>query len=144
MIDEAEQIVYHFMHYGWLSKEHQSVSLPPSNTRESKSKEGRVGQGTGGPLPQPLPPSNRQSSSEEPEPTADPALPRLQMWKPACETMRSQSISREAMEHKICLWFDRTPPIGLSCGSEPIILATRIPALQSVTVGTKLQQNPTA
>lgn len=47
MIDEAEQIVYHFMHYGWPSKEHQSVSLPPSNTRERKKKE-RVGQGENG------------------------------------------------------------------------------------------------
>lgn len=45
MIDEAEQIVYHFMHYGWPSKEHQSVSLPPSTTRESKSRTERVGQG---------------------------------------------------------------------------------------------------
>lgn len=36
MIDEAEQIVYHVIHYGWRSKEHQAVTCLPSITRERK------------------------------------------------------------------------------------------------------------
>lgn len=46
MIDEAEQIVYHAMHYGWPSKEHQAVCRPPSITSERKRE--RVGQGVSG------------------------------------------------------------------------------------------------
>lgn len=71
MIDEAEQIVYHAMHYGWPGKEHQAASCPPSITREKKE---RVGQGVSvranSPPPaclprQPLPFTHWQSNSEE-------------------------------------------------------------------------------
>lgn len=37
----------------------------------------------------------------------------------------------------MCLWFGGTDPMGLWQSNEHIIMATRIPTLQSVTLGTK-------
>lgn len=62
MIDEAEQIVYRVMHYGSLSKEHQSVSHPPSISRERKRESRARGERESqlpSPCQQPLPQTGR-------------------------------------------------------------------------------------
>lgn len=148
MIDEAEQIVYHVMHYGWPSKEHQSVSLPPSIKGESK-RESRAGRGWESQLPSPCLPAPTASASYK---LAE-QLPQLilvflestEAWQSSFSNMETGVWNSEVIVRshgrmqytKMCSWFGGTYPVGLWCGNEHIIMATRIPAPQSVTVGTK-------
>lgn len=147
MINEAEQIVYHFMHYGWASKEHQSVSHPPSCTK--KKQESRTGRDGQSQLPSPCQPASlwllqTNRNSEDPQPPADPAsLQSTEAWRGSFSNTETGVLNsyvilrshRRAKYTKLCLWFSESYPMALWCGKERIIMAIRSPAPQSVTVG---------
>lgn len=148
MIDEAEQIVYRVMHYGSLSKEHQSVSHPPSISRERKRESRARGERESqlpSPCQQPLPQTGRATPRSHSPQLILLFLKSTEAWQSPFSNMGTGVWNSEVIAHshgrvqctEMCSWFDGTYPMGLWCGNEHIIMATRIPAPHCVTVGTK-------
>lgn len=131
----------------------KSISLwasLPQTQEKAKARGTRTGRAWDSqPLPLPaflprqlLPLTNRQSNSEEPWPTADHPRPRVYrglaglgfkrgtgVWK-----LRSlYTLAGGCSIQKCVCGFEGTYPMDLWCGKEHIIMATRIPAPQSVT-----------
>lgn len=164
MIEEAEQIVYHVMHYGWPKQRASGWESPSTRERErERQRERRPGSERERQLPllprltpwRPLPSTNWQSSSEKryrqqliPFFSSSKTGPvPFQTWK---ETPPEKLwghpgtfVDGGRSAREMCPRFDATSSTGLWCGNKHIITAVRIPTLpQSVARGIAGQQSP--
>lgn len=148
MIEEAEQLVYHLMHYALPSKEHQSMHCPPFIWTQEKAKsrvtrEGREWEPT--PLPLPASPytlcllqTGRATLSSFSSCLYRGTKSPFQAYKPKWKMLKSQQVlpGGHSTHKKMCLWFGGTSG-GLWSGYEHIIMAIHIPTPQFVNESTK-------